>query len=287
MIYLILSIASSSLLFVLFKLFSRYKVNTLQAIVVNYVIAFLCGLIFYGKTVNATQIISSNWFLGAAILGVLFITIFNVMAITSQRNGLSVASVAGKMSVVVPVIFGIYIYDEGVGAQKIIGILLALVAVYLTSIKSKTAINSNKGLLFPVLLFIGSGIIDTSIKYMEHFYVQKEDIALFSATIFIIAGILGFVSLIYLKIRNRFKFDYKSLVGGAFLGVFNYFSMYYLIRALQVEGFESSTLFTLNNVATVMLTTLFGLFLFKETLYTKNWIGIALAVISISLITLA
>lgn len=287
MIYLVLSIASSSLLFVLFKVFDRYNINTLQAIVINYFVAFFCGLLFYGKVVNTTQILSSNWFVGAAILGFLFITVFNIMAITSQRNGLSVASVAGKMSVVVPIVFGIYVYKESVGAQKIIGIFLALIAVYLTSVKSKSPANRNNGLLFPVLLFIGSGIIDTSIKYMEHFYVLKEDVALFSATIFIIAGILGFISLVYLKIRNRFKFDSKSVIGGLCLGIFNYFSMYYLIRALQVEGFESSTLFTLNNVATVMLTTLFGLAIFKEIIYTKNWIGIALAIISITMITLS
>ena len=45
------------------------------------------------------------------------------MGITAQRNGLSVASVAGKMSVVIPIIFGIIVYNEGVGFVKVIGIL--------------------------------------------------------------------------------------------------------------------------------------------------------------------
>ncbi len=271
----------------LFKLFDRFKVNTFQAIVVNYIIAFLCGVLYHRSAVSISEITSSKWFYGSLVLGVLFITVFNVMAITSQRNGLSVASVSGKMSVVIPVIFGIYVYNESLGFQKVTGIVLALFAVYLASVKSKKPFSKNKGMVFPFLLFIGSGVIDTSIKFMENFYVTKDDIAIFSATIFLVAGFIGFGVILYKLLLKQFKFDIKSLFGGTILGVFNYFSMYYLIKALQVKGLESSTIFTLNNVATVMLTTLIGLFLFKETIYTKNWIGIVLAVITITIITLA
>ena len=71
------------------------------------------------------------WFYVALALGFLFIAIFNVMALTAQKNGLSVASVASKMSVIIPVLFGIIIYKESVGFYKILGIILALVAVVL------------------------------------------------------------------------------------------------------------------------------------------------------------
>ena len=179
------------------------------------------------------------------------------------------------------------IYINGFGFQKISGIILALIAVYLASVKTKNLFSRNKNMLYPILLFIGSGIIDTSIKYMENFYVHKEDIALFSATIFLMAGFLGLLTLTFQAFVKKFVFDAKSLIGGSFLGIFNYFSIYFLLKALQTEGLESSTIFTLNNVSTVMLTTLFGLLLFKETIYVKNWIGIALAIISISLITLS
>jgi uncharacterized membrane protein len=60
-----------------------------------------------------------------------------------------------------------------------------------------------------------------------------------------------------------------------------------LVKALRNDSFDSSTLFTINNVAIVMVSTLVGILLFKEKLITKNWIGIALAVISIILVTLA
>ncbi|MGG5487392.1 EamA family transporter [Gaetbulibacter sp. PBL-D1] len=285
--YLVFSILASTLIFIVFKLFQRFKIDTTQAIVVNYFIACIVGLIAYDSPISISEITSSKWFLGAVFLGILFISIFIVMAITVQKNGVSVASVASKMSVVIPVIFGIYVYNESTGLQKLIGILLALAAVYLASIKTGSKINFKKNLLFPILLFLGSGIIDTSIKYLETTYVPENGIPIFSATIFGCAALIGVLTLIAKQFKGEFKFQPKSLLGGITLGIINYSSIYFLLKALDHETFESSTLFTVNNVGIVMLSTLTGLILFGEKLSAKNWIGIVLAIVSIILVTLA
>jgi len=287
LIYLLLSILASTAIFAVFKLFERYKINTFQAIVVNYFTACVCGALSYEEAINTTEIINSKWFFGAISLGFLFIAVFNLMAFTAQRNGLSVASVAGKMSVIIPVLFGIYAYNESLGFQKIFGIVLALIGVYLTSIKSKSSLKIGRSLWLPILLFIGSGIIDTSIKYIETTHVPKNGIPIFSATIFGIAAIIGTLILTYKVITNTFQFSIKNVIGGVILGVINYYSIFFLLKALQFEGLESSTVFTVNNVAIVMVSTLVGLFLFKEKISKKNWLGIFLAIISILLVTLA
>ena len=287
MIYLLLSIAASTLLFIIFKLFNVYKINTFQAIVANYAVACIYGLMSYDSEINISEIINSNWFYGAIGLGFLFISVFNLMALTAQKNGLSVASVASKMSVIIPVIFGVYVYNESAGFQKVIGIILALVAVYLASVKSKTTINFKKNLALPLLVFIGSGIIDTSIKYLETKYVPENGIPIFSATIFSFALTIGILMVIYKIIRKQFQFDPKSIIGGIVLGIVNYYSIFSLLKALNTEGNESSTLFTINNVGIVMLSTLVGLLVFKEHISRKNWIGIGLAIVSIILVTFA
>lgn len=285
MIYLLLSILASTIIFVLFKLFDKHQVNTLQAIVVNYITACSIGVIAYNEPVNIEAIVKTEWFYGAVILGFLFIGIFNVMAITSQRIGLSVASVATKMSVIIPVVFGIYVYHESAGLFKIIGIIAALVAVYLSSMKSGKRIKNKGYYIFPIIIFLGSGIIDTSIKYIETTYLPDNGIPIFSATIFCIAAIIGISLLTIKKLQGKFTFNPKSLIGGFALGIVNYASIYYILKALDHETLESSTIFTVNNVAIILLTSLLGLFLFKEKLSTKNWIGISLAVISILLVT--
>ena len=285
MFYLLFSICISSFLFVIFKLFDVLKINTFQAIVVNYLTAAILGFYLSNNSVSFQQIPSQPWFLGAFLLGIMFILVFNVMALTSQKNGLSVASVSSKMSVVIAIIFGVWYYEESIGLVKLIGILLALVAVYLTSIKEKNEIvKKNKDFLFPVLLFFGSGAIDTSLKYVETSFVAEGGVPLFSATIFGCAFVLGVIVLLYQKVKGILSFEFKSILGGVLLGVQNYFSIVYLLKALSTEGMESSTAFTLNNVGIVILSTLFGLFIFKEKLISKNWFGIIIAIVSIILI---
>ena len=287
MIYLLLSVLASTLIFLTFKLFDKFKVNTLQAIVVNYIVACICGVLSYESSISITSIMETSWFYGAFALGFLFIFVFGVMALTAQKNGLSVASVASKMSVIIPIVFGIYVYNESADLQKIFGIFLALIAVFLASVKSKTNIKFKKNLLYPLLLFLGSGTIDTSIKYLERTYVGEAGIPIFSATVFLFAGIIGINILIIDIFKGKFVFDYKSIIGGTFLGVVNYYSILFLLKALNYEGTESSTIFTVNNVAIVMLSTLLGLLFFKEHINKKNWIGIGLAIVSIVLVTLA
>lgn len=288
MIALALSILSSTMIFVVFKLFSKFKVNTLHAIVVNYITACFCGILFQENSVTVSEIPQFAWFPFALVLGALFIIVFNLMAITTQRSGLSVVSVATKMSLVIPILFGLLYYKESLGIFKISGIILALVAVYLASIKTKESLKIKpSNILFPILVFLGSGIIDTSLKFLEGEYVAKNDTPIFSATIFAMAATLGIIILSIQAIRGTFKFQLKNVLGGFVLGIPNYFSVYFLVQALRSNILESSGIFTVNNVAIVMISTLLGILLFKEKLLPKNWIGIGLAVLSIILIALA
>ena len=109
MIDLALSVLSSTLIFVAFKLFDTYKVQTLYAIITNYVVACLVGLFLYEGKVDVAQLTSTSWYWGPIALGVLFITIFNLMARSTQVSGVSVTSVATKMSLVIPVVVGVVI----------------------------------------------------------------------------------------------------------------------------------------------------------------------------------
>ena len=285
MIYLLLSILSSTVIFVTFKLYDRFKVNTLQAIVVNYITAASCGLIGYSQPINIASIGQQPWFIYTLLLGVLFITIFYLMAITTQRSGLSVVSVATKMSVVIPVLSGLIFFRESVGFLKLLGILLALVAVYLASIKTKKGLKIQRNsLMYPMLVFLGSGIIDSSLKILEDLYVAADDVPIFSSTIFAAAATIGICIVGYQRLKLNKRLEAKSILGGIALGIPNYFSVYFLVQALRSDIFESSGIFTVNNVAIVMMSTLVGILLFREKMLPKNWVGISVAIISILLV---
>ena len=286
MIFLLLSILFSTGLFVVFKYFGIYKIDVLKAIFVNYIVAFSMGFFFAERQIPISEIYLQPWFSGALFLGALFVSIFFVMAMTAQKNGVSVTSIAGKMSVVVPVIFGIILYNESVTFLKIVGIIMALIAVYLSSVKEEKS-EKNGTLLLPILLFIGSGTIDTLLKYIQENYVADEDVSIFSGSLFGIAGVFAFLILVIKTIKKRESFGYKNIIAGIILGVPNYYSIIFLIKALQNKNFESSTLFTINNVAIVVVSTLVGLFFFKEKFSIKNKIGVAMAILGIILVTIA
>lgn len=284
MIYILLSILFSTSLFVIFKYFEVFKVNNLQAIVVNYIVAFVLGIHSADAYLSLTTISQKPWLIGAVFLGLLFVSIFAVMALTAQRNGVSVVSIAGKMSVVIPILFGIVLYNESVTILKIIGIIIALIAVYMSSVKDDKTISKSAGIVFPLLLFFGSGIIDTTLKYVEKNFVTVNEVDFFSGSLFGFAAFFGILMLVYKKIFRKEKFELKSLIAGVVLGIPNYYSIVFLIKSLQYQGFESSTLFTINNVGIVVVSTLLGYIIFREKFTVKNKLGIALAIIGILLV---
>ncbi len=287
MLDLAFSVLFSSLIFVIFKLFSVYRVQTFYAIVTNYVVAGLVGALSYDGILTARQVPGKEWFPGTLALGILFILVFNVMAKTSQRLGVSVASVATKMSLVIPVLLGVILYQEILEPVKILGILLALGAVYFASVKERSISFRKEALMLPFLVFLGSGIVDSSIKYLEETRVPNDEFALFTATVFASAALTGITYILIRAVRIPLKVNYRNLVGGIALGIPNFFSIYFLLRALQSETLNSASVFTINNVAIVMFSTLLAIVLFKERMNIRNWAGIVMAVVSILLIALS
>lgn len=285
MISLILSIASSTAILTLFKVFGRFQVNTFQAIVTNYIVAASCGFIAYGSLSATDAPWQKSWFIPAVLLGVLFISIFNLMALTAQRLGLSVVSVATKMSVAIPIVFGFLYYKELATVPKLLGIGLALLALYLSSKKGKENPKLElRDMALPVLVFLGSGIIDTSIKFLEEDRVGADEVSQFSATIFAAAALSGVLLLLVKSFKSKVVIAPKNLLAGVALGIPNYFSIYFLVQALRIPYLDSATVFTLNNIAIVIAATLTGILLFKEQLSKQNWLGIIMAVSSIAII---
>ncbi|MGB0177494.1 MAG: EamA family transporter, partial [Owenweeksia sp.] len=182
MSWLILSIICSTLIFVLFKLFDQWKVNNLLAIVVNYVVAYLVGGIDHGFEVAPWQTPEYPWFTSVLILGFLFITLFQIMAFVSQKIGVSVVSVAVKMSLIIPVLFGLIYYGEKFSVTKIAGVVLALLAVYLATRKKEKIKTRPLYAWLPIFLFVASGFMDVFIKFNQQEKVPAAEHSIFASS---------------------------------------------------------------------------------------------------------
>lgn len=282
MIWLILNIIFAGLLYVIFRLYPKYGVDNLVAVVINYFTATILGLTIMDTEIM--EVFSRPWVPIAFSMGMVFLFIFLLMAQSSQTNGISITSVANKMSLIIPVLTGILLYQETTNWMIILGILLALFSVVLTSMKEKSGSISRNGYFILALIFIGSGLIDTMIKYMQEFHLSENENAAFVMILFMSAGFFGIIWMLITQ-RDRFRnINKATVIGGIALGIPNFSSIYFLIMALEESGLQSSVLYSVNNMGIVGISALFGIVIFKEKISTINFIGILLALVAIALI---
>lgn len=282
MIWLILNIFVSGLLYIVFRLFPKYGVDNLIAVIINYITAGLLGVFLMDN--HPESVFSRDWFPAAAMMGLVFIFIFLLMASSSQVNGIANTSVANKMSLIIPVLAGIYLYNESITALVIIGIVLALAGVILTSMKEKSQRPTTNGYFMLIAIFVGSGMIDTIMKYMQANYLSEDESATFVMVIFLSAAIFGLIYILIAQSQKLRNFNKASIIGGIALGIPNFGSIYFLIMALTKSGLQSSVLYPINNMGVVAMTAISGLILFKEKFSWVNILGILAAVTAIALI---
>jgi drug/metabolite transporter (DMT)-like permease len=287
MIFLILSIFVSVLFGISFKIIAVKNINAFQAIIVNYVVAGSLGFITTKSNVTPLNIFEQSWIFVAIGLGIVFISSLFVIAETTAKSGISVAQVANRMSVVIPIAIAILYYGDNLSVAKIIGIVLAIAAVYLVSHKEdKQNVSQKFWWLFPLIIFICSGIIDSTINYAQRYLLKENDFDAFLSTIFATAFMFGFIVLLYQLIIKKEKFQGKAIPAGIILGTINFGTMYFIISALNTNVLEPSALFPINNLSILTISTLISVAVFKEKLSAKNWLGIGLSLLAILILGL-
>jgi drug/metabolite transporter (DMT)-like permease len=285
--YLFISILSSTLIFVIFKSFDRLQINNLYAIIFNYLCAGSLGYLLTEEKPMVSEILQAHWLVPTIGIGFMFIALFQVMAYTAQKLGVSRVSIALKMSGVLPVVAGIWLYNEKISWIGYIGIALALLAVYLGT-KKKTEGPAKKVnwilVLLPILLFIGNGSIDVLMKYAQHFWLEPHELATFSGVLFACAFAWGILFGAYNFFIKRLRPTWRDLLGGIALGVPNFGSIYFLLEALDKSGMASAAIYPINNVSIVGLSAVTGVLLYREKLSALNVIGLIAAILAIALI---
>ncbi len=288
MIYLIGSIILTSYLTLSFKACERYGVNVFQAIVFNYITCVITGTIVNGAFPIHAENIKTPWFGWAMIMGAMFVSIFNVVAITAQKNGVAVASVANKLSLIIPVILSVYLYEETVAGWKAIGVVLALLAVILTCYTPNVNGNKVKAskwvYVLPLILFISSGLLDALINHVQITYVNEHNNNDYLVSSFFSAATIGSVILGVQFIRKKQIFAWKNLLAGMLIGIPNYFSIWCLVHFLKESPWQTSASIPVNNMGIVLFSAVVAWLLFKERLTKINWLGILLSLAAIYLI---
>ena len=135
-----------------------------------------------------------------------------------------------------------------------------------------------------VILFDGSGLLDTMIKYVEISFLNDANKNAYLITAFAVAASLGLIAMIFMLLTGKMKFDRRAIAAGIIIGVPNYFSIWCLVRVLKDYAGNSSAIIPINNMGIVLFSTLAALFMFKVKLSKLNWLVIVLSIAAISLI---
>jgi hypothetical protein len=262
-----------------------------MAIVINYAVAAGMGWTLAGGAEALINAYSQPWFIINVIMGAGFLFLFNLMAKCTRELGVAVASISAKLSLVIPAtVFILIDPTDNLTLSKFIAFTFAIVAIVMSSLGSnqkKEIKTSNMLLLIPVIIFLGSGIIDMVFGYFSgpEYLPKATDSIAFTSVPFSVAFILG--CLLRVNPKHRHPLTKKDLAGGIILGAINFGSLYFLLGSYENSGMDKSSVIPALNIGVILFSTLAAGILFKEKPSTKTTMGLVLGFISIAILLLA
>lgn len=292
MLNFILAVVFTVSLYLIMRSFTKYSVNPLHAVIFNYYTCVAMGLALMP---DRDQYFSADWTstptLLTLALGTMFIIVFVLIGFTTTKVGVTAASLAGNMSLVIPVLFGLFVFknnNKEFTFWNYTGLLLALTALAFSTLKKEDtdkAVKNGWVFFLPLLLFLGSGTNNTLINYISATFYKPEQSALFTALACTGAILIGTVFLIFKVLAANEKVSGRSILGGLILGIPNFLSFYFLLGALSDFGNSAAFVFPIYNVLSMLMSAFLAWVLFKETLQPLNKFGLVLAVLAIFLIS--
>jgi drug/metabolite transporter (DMT)-like permease len=286
MIWLLLCAVLTATFFLLFKTFPKFEINTLQAIVFNYITCVIIGLIINQNAHFLSIKQNPNILFFAAIVGIMFLSIFFLMAKASQEISVASSTTMAKISMLIPISFTFILNPketQSISLQLITGILFGIISLFLIVKSPKTETQNpanSKNLWILLAIFFGSGIIDTLLNYATSSYKISNFSSIFPMLCFGFASIAGSLTLII----KKSKFEIKNLVAGIILGIPNYFSIYTLLKGLDYYQGNGALAFPIVHISSILLSVLSAGIIFREKLHKINYLGVLFAVLAVLLL---
>ncbi|MEO7068038.1 MAG: EamA/RhaT family transporter [Rhodanobacter sp.] len=297
MIFVLFSVICSVLVSVLLKLARRFDVDVGQAIAWNYVVASLLTAWLLPSTLDTLRTPGAPW-LALLGLGLLLPTIFLALAASVRHAGMVRSDGAQRLSLLLSLLAAFVLFGEVLSVLKAVGIALGLLALVgmvwrqRGQIPAGTARTADTDMsdtargagrwLFPLLVFVGFGVIDILFKQVA---LAGVPLGASLQAMFALALIVAFVLQLSRWLRGRTHFTARSALGGVALGLFNFGNILFYLRGHQALPQHPALVFTSMNIGVVALGAVVGVLVFREHLSKVNFVGVALAILAIVLLT--
>lgn len=282
MIYILLSISCSVTVAVLLKLAKRYKIHVLQAVLWNYLTAIILSYIFFRPDLKEMTGTPSTL---ALSIGILLPVLFVILAASVQKIGIVKSDIAQRLSLFIPILASVYLFGENFTWLRVAGLGVGFLAIILTLSRKSTVKNDSGSYIYPVLVFVGFGLIDVMFKKLA----LDKSIPYTSTLmiIFCISFVVAAFILVYVVLVKKRKVELINFFCGIVLGGFNFGNILFYMKAHRAMASNPSTVFAAMNMGVIILGSLIGITLFKEKVSKLNYIGITMALVAIFLITLS
>lgn len=280
-LYLLLSSVCSLVLIHLLKAGETRNLRMLNALTVNYLAAGIFAFSAGGlPPVQPDFSASAPLLLFSIVTGALFIANFVVYSKSIHLNGMGVSVAAMRLSLLVPVLVSIMLYQEALSVTKFSGLLLVFVAMALLLPKKKNIRFKNINAAWLLLIiFLLAGFADASLKvYEEEFSLRMNELG-FMGLVFICAFLIGLILSIA---RKGPLITREEFFMGALIGIPNLYSSVFLIYALQ--GMDGAVAYPVVNILNVTGGVLLGLWWWSDRVSQWQWMGIGIAIAAIVLL---
>ena len=127
------------------------------------------------------------------------------------------------------------------------------------------------------------GLVDVAFKTFGEVFAADNSRSLFLLFVFSVACLTGLVAVVGQGVRAKAWPSRAAIGWGVFLGVVNYGSADFLLRA--IAELRGPFVFPANSIAIVMGAAVLGIVVWGERLSRANWMGIGLAAAALVLLT--
>lgn len=278
MIYLILAILSSALVSIIMRLSEKHVSGNVGMLAVNYLMCITIAGIGSGFGNLFPQMDGFGFTLGLGLFnGILYLAGFVLLQINVKRNGVVMSSTFMKLGVLVPMVVSIGFFGENPEIFQVIGFILAILAIILINFeKEQTTMEFKAGL---ILLLLAGGGGDAMSKVFEVLgnpeLSEQFLLYTFGSALVLCTGLM---------IYKREKLGIKEILFGLLIGVPNFYSAKFLLKALG--SVPAVITYPTYSIATIVVVSLTGVIFFEEKVGKRQKIAMGIIFIALALLNI-
>ena len=278
MIYLLLHTTFSSLFILWVRWVQQRGYDVLMVGAVNYIVAGLIALTSCG--VGERPGLSFDAIATGSANGICYFAAFFFLVAAMGWRGAANIAVVGRLSILLPIVWGILVFGERPEAAHLVGISLACGALVLVGKSRSPLVNAKRPAAGPLIIIVFFLIAGSSRIVQEVFkYVcQPDEQRTFLVSAFLCSAIASLALLLW---KRKLPTTSEWLFGTG-LGISNLLQTWFILKSL--EAFPGYVVFPITSAGSLLFTTLVAVCFLKERLKGQSYTAVAIAIIALALL---